>query len=690
MTIKSFVIILTLTFFVSTGHAQWVQTAGPQGGSITAIAVLDGDVFAGTTSGLFRSVDTGAHWSRVTSGKENTSIRALAILNGNVFASTNIGMLRSSDTGLSWQEADAGSKGGPMYLEAVGNDLFALFGYGVGVFRSTDLGMSWTPIDIDSTVNSMASIGGYFFAAGGGIGVSYSPDSGVTWITAADAGLPDPYIFNLTAIGTTLFVADVASGLFRSTDSGATWNPASTGNEGFGVNTLAANGADLYSAADAGFYCSSDNGSHWAQESSPAGSVQTIGFLGSILLAGTWSSGLFISNNGASSWQPIDSGMVITDVTSLSVQGPDIFANCGQSSASSSDGVFVSIDGEGWTDITANLNSYLPVIAIAAYGGDVFAVTEGPAVYVSMDSGMTWNTSSNLGSLAITAIFPTSNALFATSGSGIFESTDEGTTWLGANSGIAANDIDMLSFAQGPSALFCGSTNGAVYYSSNNGMTWNNIAPPDSYDSIEAIALVDGNIVAGGGEGLFVSSDGGTTWTDAFIADNGITSLLTVQSSIFAGTSGGIFVSTDGANTWNAENQGLATLSVNALAVQGSDLYAGTEGGGVWHRPLSQMINFDAVQAVGVLPAIEQNYPNPFTRQTTIPFSIAQTEHVTIKIFNILGEQIATPVDQDFGVGTHEVVWDAGSFPSGNYVCRITTLEGTQTEPLVLVSGGSR
>lgn len=694
MNMKRFVIFLTLTFSVSIGHAQWVQTGGPSGGTITAIAVLGSDVFAGTSSGVFRSTDGGASWNGATTGAQNASIVSLAVVDTDIFAATTTEILRSTNKGVTWAEADLGFAGYFSSLSALGSELFLVSDYDT-VYRSSDLGATWNSIPTltDSGVTSFVAMDAMFFAGTGVNGVLFSTDNGLTWSEAAGAGLPELYysdIISLAAIGTNLFAA-TDTAIFLSADSGATWNALNTSFQGFeeGANLLTTIDSELFAGTEfGGLYFSTNAGKSWGQASSVISnlSVLAIAAFGTAIFAGTQSTGMFISSDGGSNWSADDSGIVISDINSFAVLGSDIFTNCFQEYYGNAGSLYsTNNNGNNWTDITSNLNSYSDITAIVASGGEVFAATDNDAVYVSADSGMTWNTSSNLGNLEITALFATPNNLFAATNSGMFQSPDGGTTWLSASSGIAAADITVLSFAQGPSALYCGSIDGAVYTSTDGGEIWNNVSPSGSFDSIEAITTVGRNVIAGGPEGLFLSSDNGMDWNDAFIQNFGITSLLTVGSNVFAGTTGGIFVSTNGGSTWNDQSQGLTTLSVNALAVQGSNLYAGTAAAGVWIRPLVQMINFNAVQASVTPSNFEQSYPNPFSHQTTIPFSLTQSEHVTITIFNAFGEQVAALADQDYGAGVHDVVWNAGSAPSGTYVCRITTAEGVQTESLVLV-----
>ncbi len=82
---------------------------------------------------------------------------------------------------------------------------------------------------------------------------------------------------------------------------------------------------------------------------------------------------------------------------------------------------------------------------------------------------------------------------------------------------------------------------------------------------------------------------------------------------------------------------------------------------------------------------LSQNYPNPFNPSTTMSFSIQNRAEVSLKIFNFLGEEVATLVSGNRDAGTHTVQWDATGQPSGVYFCRLLTTDFVQTEKLVLV-----
>jgi hypothetical protein len=69
--------------------------------------------------------------------------------------------------------------------------------------------------------------------------------------------------------------------------------------------------------------------------------------------------------------------------------------------------------------------------------------------------------------------------------------------------------------------------------------------------------------------------------------------------------------------------------------------------------------------------ALHQNYPNPFNPATTIPFDLPQSGTVSIQVFNVLGQQVATVVNQVLPAGFHRVTWNGSNLSSGLYFYRI-------------------
>lgn len=102
----------------------------------------------------------------------------------------------------------------------------------------------------------------------------------------------------------------------------------------------------------------------------------------------------------------------------------------------------------------------------------------------------------------------------------------------------------------------------------------------------------------------------------------------------------------------------------------------------------SGVVYSDGVDDMLAMPtefALTQNYPNPFNPSTEIGFSLPEASHVTLEVYNILGQQIQILTDRQFGAGTHIVTWDASRYPSGMYFYRIVTDTKVETKKMLLL-----
>jgi len=93
-------------------------------------------------------------------------------------------------------------------------------------------------------------------------------------------------------------------------------------------------------------------------------------------------------------------------------------------------------------------------------------------------------------------------------------------------------------------------------------------------------------------------------------------------------------------------------------------------------------------EANGDLPTaytLSQNFPNPFNPKTTIRFSLPQSNYVTMKVFNLLGQEVARLVSEQLSAGTHTAEWNAGKMESGVYFYRIQAGTFTGVKKMILL-----
>jgi len=83
--------------------------------------------------------------------------------------------------------------------------------------------------------------------------------------------------------------------------------------------------------------------------------------------------------------------------------------------------------------------------------------------------------------------------------------------------------------------------------------------------------------------------------------------------------------------------------------------------------------------------SLEQNYPNPFNPSTMIKFSLGKTGFTTLKLYDVLGKEVAALVNGEIEAGPHEVTFDASSLPSGTYFYTLTSGSFTETRKMMFL-----
>jgi hypothetical protein len=83
--------------------------------------------------------------------------------------------------------------------------------------------------------------------------------------------------------------------------------------------------------------------------------------------------------------------------------------------------------------------------------------------------------------------------------------------------------------------------------------------------------------------------------------------------------------------------------------------------------------------------ALEQNYPNPFNPSTTIRYALPHASYVSLKVYNTLGQLVASLVDESKPAGVHTVQFDGSGLASGVYVYRIQAVDFVQSRKLLFL-----
>jgi hypothetical protein len=103
------------------------------------------------------------------------------------------------------------------------------------------------------------------------------------------------------------------------------------------------------------------------------------------------------------------------------------------------------------------------------------------------------------------------------------------------------------------------------------------------------------------------------------------------------------------------------------------------------HLIVSTSVNIEEEQNIPIVFKLTQNYPNPFNPSTTIKYSIPELSRVTLKVFNVLGEEVTTLVNEEEIAGNYSIEFNASSLPSGVYFYRLQAGDFTSVRKMILL-----
>lgn len=358
-------------------------------------------------------------------------------------------------------------------------------------------------------------------------------------------------------------------------------------------------------------------------------------------------------------------------------------------------GIVRSIDhGSSWSLV----DSADEVTSLAySPNGHLFAgLTKGTynGIHRSTDGGLSWQPKDNVtGAVGVihTFAFDVGGSVYAGgSQPGILISTDDGGSWNRMGFGIAGGEIWALAVA-GSGALVAGTDDG-IYRSTNGGGFWTQVNDASHVTTPALFAIDDGRTFAGTtSNGLYYSSNSGATWSSvsAGLTSTSVIAIVqNVDGIFFAATpDSGIFRSENGGSGWSPFNDGLTNLNINTMVIdQNGFLYAGSAGSGLFQTNESTVLSVREIS--NRIPdrfTLAQNYPNPFNPTTKLEFQIRHRGFVTLKIYNILGNEIATLVSEELQPGTYSTTWNASGYPSGVYFSRLQSGSVVQSRKIVLL-----
>ena len=696
--LRYLVIIISSFFVIQTSYtnAQWQQVNVGSSGRINVVANIGGsEVLAGTTGGIYKSTDNGTSWINVGS----YFTLCFAVNGANIFAGTGTGIIVSTDQGMTWKNPDNYMNFYITSLTVNNNYIFAGT-YQDGIYRSSDNGTSWIAVNnglgsFQYLVNSLVKCYTTLFA-GTASGLCYSTNNGDNWSTVSS--LSNLLMVNCLAVkDSTIFLGTTGS-IYKSTDEGKSWNGTSNGLPGTpnapAIFSISPNSTYTYLGTDNGVYISTDGGDNWVKENNGIPSTSTIYSItesNSNVLAGT-DFGIYSSTNGDTNWAASSNGITNSKITFIVGSGQSIFIVENYSTIYSSNN-----NGTTWTLADSGLgNEFIECLTLN--NQNIYAVTNN-GIYTSTDNGNYWN---QINGGVMDTVNPTylvisgSNLVVSTQNDGIFYSTNNGANWMSSVGNL--NIIDALSKV---GSYLIAADNNNIYFSSNDGENWNNVN--DTLEHITNFASIGMTLFSARHTwptpifeppsppgGVFNSNDNGVNWTDITANlpnDPQVYTLTTNDSLIFVGLDPGIYYKTVKGDNWINASSGIPILTVQSIFINNDYVYAGFDNGGLWQKPLSDFIT-GIPKLKDNLPSnflLMQNFPNPFNPSTIIQYQIPESGLVTLKVYDILGREVKTLINQYQKEGKYKIKFMSNNLASGVYFYRLTEGHFSDIKKLVLI-----
>ena len=678
--------------------------------------------------GVFQSTDGGSSWSKMSLpgfGLYYTSKIVVAPSNGSVVYATGYpDVYRSTDAGQTWTELDlTNSSYNPGAVDDIvvdpqdANTIYASYGSGFhgdstsyGVHKSTDGGNTWSWLQN-----------------------GFPPASQVNRVSLAIAPSNDQVLYAAVNGSNPNDPSADTNRVYKSTNAGATWTllpgvaPKTDfgGNQGWYNNVIAVdpNNPDTVYVGGIDFWRSSDGGQTWINLTNGYGTYtgQNIHVDQHAIAFANGSSQIFYIGNDGGVWKTTSGSSSFTNCNAnmQTIQFYDI--------ASDPNNPAVTIGGT--QDNGTESNSQPQQSWSEIYGGDGGYVLIDPSnssiMYTEYVNGSLQKSTNGGGSFSkITTgigedgywlqpyvMDPTNNNILYTATSKIYKTTNGGTNWTSLTGNLKSSSDLFSTMSISPvegSVIYAGisgyrgaADSAFLYISTDAGSSWNNItanlpsgtnfgrvtADP-SHKGMAYLAVLSGIT-----SHVLRTTDYGSTWVGLDSTGNGFanvpTKVITVDSAtgnIYAGTYAGVYRSTDNGANWAQFGTGLPNSVVDGMVIQYSSnvLRVGTHGRGAWQ------VNLVTGVAEPALPpttfALNQNYPNPFNPTTAISYKLSALSRVTLKVYDVLGREVATLVNDEVQqAGTHEVRFDASRLPSGVYFYTVRFGGMSLTKKMVLL-----
>jgi photosystem II stability/assembly factor-like uncharacterized protein len=628
--------------------------------------------------GVFKSTNAGTTWQKVLYISDSTSCTDVAVdpTDQNIVYAAMFERLR-----------------GPSFRKAAGVTS--------GLYKSTNAGATWTRLAsvLPAPANNIGRI----------------------CVTVAPSNANIVYaLYRKTSNPTGYSQDNIFEGFYKSTDKGVTWVrmpnsilPAEFSNFGwyFGLLKVDPLNPNVIYCGDIDIYKSADGGNSWINltnsysgtfdQQHPDQHALWINPAATTMLFNGNDGGYFKSTNGGTSWdKSYDLPLSQTYASTIDYLLPNRKYTGTQDNGTVGTKTGLTSDwemfygGDGFYCLVDYTNSN--IIYAEYQNGGIGRSTDGGINFDYIGSGL--DLSRTNWSSPYSMDIQTPATLYFGSYK-IFKTTNKGDSWTAISPDLTRGQNGRLGtitcisnavLTGGQRVLYVGTDDWKVSVSTNSGTSWADVTGSlpqryvtdviaDKRNPATAYVSLSGYNLDLNNSHIFRTTNYGANWTNISsnlpnVPINSVIIEYNKDSLLYVGTDAGVFYSTNLGASWSVLGTGLPNSPVFDLNYHqtAKKLAAGTHGRSMFEIDVSSLVSVENITSHTAKEfRLSQNYPNPFNPSTKIKFEIPQKSNVSIQIYDINGRMAEVLLNKELSPAQYEIEWNASSFSSGIYFCRI-------------------
>jgi photosystem II stability/assembly factor-like uncharacterized protein len=572
------------------------------------------------------------------------------------------------------------------------------------ILKTTDYGSTWTLIRESSVYFSVIEIteSNIIWVGGGSSYLIKSTDMGATWTDVSSGILGVPSDIKFVDDNRGLMLTGNMGYLYKTTNGGSSWQTIETGISGNGRYLSYFSNGVVFATCEGKLYKSINHGDTWSLENE---SVD----LSSKAVFADQNRGLIC---GSRDWAETDYAVTIDGGENLkkydwSISHIYFRSNNSEGWAANYLHLFKTTNGRKWEAFDLvhsgeeklnNIRKFQFLTSNKGFAIGYLKLTPtmaAPRFLITDNGGASWNSHDFVDANPFDFYFVDGTYGWVVGPMGkIYKTLDGAATWGPQNSSTSEFlygvyfDDENLGWAVGSS--------NTIIKTMNGGLLWDTRTPGTASDKYNAVMSYGANVCfVAGNNTVIKSADGGDTWTDVtpptYKEDNKDIIerhkiFMKSTSEVYLFFSGGYYRTNDGGGTWKRLGDFVDLHPQNS-----SVMWAANNG--IFYTSNGGVVDVeDEVPATEIVSdyKLYQNYPNPFNPVTKIKFTIpsnvkSETVNMTLKVFNILGKEVATLINEEKNPGNYEVEWNASGLASGIYFYQLKTAGFIENRKMMLI-----